>query len=167
MRFKSYNLPLKGTTLVETLLFAAIGSVILIAMSAIYFSGLNSRTLIDAQQRLLTVDQFVFATLQSTIISASSITQPVSGSDTQLAFYSSEEASTLTFFRTATNLSMTIGGQEPLLLNTLGVRVIDFQVTRLFSVPDAVRVAITYEVDTTSGRVIQYQNAFTFLLRYE
>src|SRR3989338_8595181 len=99
MRFKSYNLPLKGTTLVETLLFAAIGSVILIAMSAIYFSGLNSRTLIDAQQRLLTVDQFVFATLQSTIISASSITQPVSGSDTQLAFYSSEEASTLTFSR--------------------------------------------------------------------
>ena len=169
MPFKLFNLlrSRRGVTLVETIIFTAIGSMLLFTVSTVYISGLNSRAFINAQQRLLYVDKFVHATLQEELASSNQIITPVSGAGSVLSFYSVDEGGVVTFSHSDTDLLMTIVSVNAGALNSIDVRIIDFQVTRFSGSPDAVRIEVVYETDTMHGRVIQHTNAFSVTLKYD
>ncbi|MEK7620362.1 MAG: hypothetical protein AAB413_03950 [Patescibacteria group bacterium] len=166
MRFKSSNQPHKGTTLVEILIFTAVGSILLLSVSSIYFSGLRSRTLVDAQQRVVYVDEFVLATLESWLTSSPSIQVPATGTTQQLIF-STLEGGSVTVERSGTDLVYSTSLLETGTLNSLGIRVTRFDVTRLSGNADTVRVEISYEVDTSIGRTIEYTNVYSFSSFYQ
>lgn len=151
----------------ETIIFTAIGSMLLLTVSTVYSSGLNSRAFIDAQQRLLYVDKFVHATILDEISSANEIKTPATGSGAVLAFYSVDEGDIVTFSHSDTDLSMFIGATDAGVLNSLGVRISSFEVTRLSQAPGAVRIEISYVADSTRDRSIQHDNAFSVTLKYD
>lgn len=167
MHLKSFNQPPKGTTLIETLIFTAIGSILLLSASSVYFSGLQSNALIDAQQHLFYVENFVYSTLQLEITSSNNILTPISGTENSLVFYNAKRGGNVSISLDGTNLLLDVGVEGPVILNSMDVRVNKFNVTRLQGSPHVVRVEVGYEVDSIRNSVIQYNDTYTFTLKYE
>lgn len=167
MLFKSSNHPPKGTTLVETLIFTAIGSMLMVAVSSIYISALNTRSLVDSQQKIIYVDSFIRASIESEFLSSHQITSPVTGSSTVLSFFSEISGNDVAYSLSGSDLQEILGVSEPIVLNSLGVRVTDFSVVRLVGSPAAVRIHIEFEADSVRGRVINYSDDYTLTTRYE
>ena len=156
----------RETTLVEVLIFTAVGSILLVSISSVYLSGLRARALVDAQQRLVYADEFVLATLQSWVHSASSIQTPASGTSNQLVFTPQEGGST-TVELSGTDLQYSTSLLEMGTLNALGIDVTRFDVTRMSGEPDTIRIEITYQVGTSTQRVLEHSTVYAFSTFYE
>ena len=166
MPSKSFNHPRKGTTLVEILIFTAVGSLLLFSISSVYISGLRARTLVDAQQRLLYADEFVMAILQSWIVSSSDIASPTTGTTNNLSI-TALDGSSRTLQLSGTDLTYTTSLPDSGTLNPVGVRITQFDVTRVTGSPDTVRVEMTYEVDTSTQRVLEHETVYTLTTSYD
>lgn len=166
MPFKLFNHLRKGTTLVETLIFTAVGSILLLSISSVFISGLYARGLVDAQQRLVYVDEFIFSRLQSWLNSSPSIQTPVSGTTQQLVF-SLLDGGTMTVELSGADLLFSNSIPESGTLNSLDVRVTRFDVTRLNEDSDTVRIEVTYEVSTSAQHTIEHSTIYTFSSFYD
>jgi len=161
MPSKLSNHPHRGATLVETLIATAIASVLLFAIGLTYLSGLLTRGIVDAQQRLIYVDQFVFAALQTETSSMQTISSPVSGVSNELVF-TDASLDTVTIAQVGTDVVLTREGNPSVTLNALGIRINTFQVTRILGDTEAVRIDVIYEVDSVRGRLIEHTTTYVF-----
>lgn len=168
MRSKSYNQHLKGTTLVEVLIYTALASIILLAIGLIFVSGMKTKSLIDGEQIIISNHSFIGLNISSRIIESSDISEPASGSGSVLEFNSSNPLEDpVRFELVGYNLFMTLGEGDPIQLNNDEVDVIDFTVERLSGNPPAVEVTITYSAETFSGASPSLSSTMTYVLRYE
>lgn len=167
MHFKSSNQPLKGTTLVEVLVFTSIAATLLLAIGGIFVSGLNTRAIIEVQQRISATDRFVAFAFESEIVQSNAVIAPASGSGATLSIYDAVNSRTVTFSKVGDVIEMQRGTDPAVLLNDSDVRVRSFNVTRLSGTPHSVKVDITYEMNTSAIRTIEHVTSFTFTLRYE
>jgi Tfp pilus assembly protein PilW len=166
MPSKLSNHPHRGSTLIETLIATVIASVLLVAVSAIFISGLETGNIIDAQQRLVYVDEFIFASLQTETHSMQTITVPASGSLNQFV-YTDATGETVTIEQVGTDLVLTRGSADMITLNSVGIRVTTFEVTRITGTIPAVNISMTYEADSVRGKTIEHSNRYTLSSHYE
>lgn len=167
-RSKLSNQARKGVTLVETLIFTAIAAVVLLVSGQILVSGLSTRSIIDAQQSLNINKRFISLSIQSRIENANAIIEPQVGIGSVLEFDSADASLyPVRIEWVEDDLIQTVGTGPAQQLNQDHVRVTGFEVTRLNGPPDAVRVRISYEVDTFSGATPSTSSETTYTIRYE
>lgn len=168
MLFRSSNQRSRGFSLIETIIFTAIASITVAVAGQIFISGLNTQSLINAEQTLITNARFIETSIFSRLTNSNTILQPTSGSASVLEFESVNSAENPVFFSiTGDDLFMTLAGSEVVQLNTNDVSVTEFSVTRLSGSPATVQIDFTLEMGTTSGATPTLEKSHTFTLRYE
>ena len=158
----------RGFTLIETLVYMALSAAGMLVLVSMLISGLNTRSLIYSQQRLVENQQFNELTLLKRLGEATTVTTPAGGEANQLVIDSGVSGENpVTFQVTNQVLTMTLGDQAPIALTSSDVAVTDFTVTRLSGTPPSIAIEITYAADTASGARPTVTTSLTYTLRYE
>ncbi len=159
---------MKGFLLVETLIYTALLALITSVLASIYVSGMDTRSLIEGQQRVLQTSQFVEQAILHRLEQATLVNVPSSAgvSDTLSIDSPTAADDPVIFAITDETLTMTLGAGAPIALTT-DVTVQEFTVTRLSGSPASLSIEVTYQTTTSSGASPTMTSTIPYTFRYE
>ncbi len=150
----------KGFTMIETLIYLAIFSMVITGVVASAYILLESSGKVQTKAMILQEEQFMLGTVERLVGDAASVSAPTAGS-------SGTTLSILTFGGAA--YSFTLSGTDLLLngiaLNNTSVRVTDISFQRSAVSPDGITAEFTVSANAPNGQVVTFSASTTKYLR--
>lgn len=149
--------PTRAFTLIETLIYLALFSVLIGGIASAMYLLIQSSGKVQANAILLQEEQFIMATIERVVGAATTVSLPGAGGS----------GSTLMVNGNAITLSGTdvllngIAGE----LNNTNVRVTRLVFSRTAALPVGITTAITVETNTPNGQLLSYSASTTKYIR--
>jgi hypothetical protein len=138
---------IKGTTLIEIILYLGLLSIFLFVLLDIFIGGINIGLASKATSSVQIDSQFIFTRLMHDIEEADSVTKPVNLGDSSSSLTLVSAGVTYQYFLTNGNLTL-LGGGQTLSLNNSDTTISNLNFTKLGNLNGKPTIKIKYTVNS-------------------